>query len=234
MKEQSHKQIKGASLRKHMYATYLTLRYGLAAIALFFPMLLYLGGRLAGIDPQNSMSAYYFASPPGLDDAPMRVWFVGLLFGIGTCLILYRGFSNRENWLLNLAGLAALCVAVFPMPWDCGNQCPTVTMHGTSATILFLCIAAVSIWCSRDTLEEIPDLALRRRYQVKYYAIAAVMIATPFTAFVFATWLGDLKKYTFAIETAGILCFAYYWWTKSDEIANSNLELVELSEAIKT
>jgi len=44
-------------LRSHIYATYVTLRYGLATMAVFFPVLRYLGGWLAGVQPQDSMSA---------------------------------------------------------------------------------------------------------------------------------------------------------------------------------
>lgn len=217
-------------LKHHVYATYVTLRYGLASMAVFFPMLLYLGGRLKGVLPQDSMSAYYFASATGLSNAPMRVWFIGLLFAIGTCLILYRGFSKKENLLLNIAGAAAICVAIFPMPWDCGQNCPKVTVHGISATVLFLCIATVSITCAKNTLHLIHDENTKKLYQRKYTVIGAIMFATPLLAFAFAAWLGDIKKYTFAIEAIGIWAFAYYWWTKSSEFGQTNAEILALNE----
>ena len=164
----------------------------------------------------------------------MRVWFVGLLFAIGTCLILYKGFGALEDWLLNAAGASAACVALFPMPWDCGAECPNVTIHGISATILFLCIAAVSIFCARDTLPLIVDQRQRMNYRRKYHGIGAVMIATPMVAFAFSEWIGGTQRYVFAIEAVGIWVFAYYWWTKSRELGQSDAELRALNSEFET
>ena len=222
------------TLKKHIYATYATLRHSLAAMAVFFPMLLYLGGRFHQVLPQNSMSAYYFASAPGLNDSPMRVWFVGLLFAIGACLIVYKGFSHLEDWLLNVAGISATCVALFPMPWECEPNCPQITIHGASASILFLCIATVSIFCAKDTIKLLKDKKREGAYLRKYRLIGALMAATPLVAFLFATWLGDLKKYVFAVEAVGIWTFSYYWWTKSRELAQTDAELAALSEELET
>jgi hypothetical protein len=215
-------------LKNHIYITYKTLRYGLMTLAVVFPILLFLGGVSRGIVLQNSLSAYYFATAPGLDHPPMRVWFVGLLFAIGICLIIYRGFSNKENMLLNIAGLAAVCVAVFPMSWECAENCPLITIHGCSATLLFLSIAAVSLFSAKDTLHLIDDVEKRDCYRQKYRLIGYVMLATPLIAIIFALFLGDLQKFVFAIESVGIWAFAYYWWTKSQEYAQTDAELLAL------
>src|SRR5215204_4733048 len=82
-------------LRKHMFSTYFWLRIGMLVIALAFPLVLWIvGGWLYGLQLQDSMSAYYWAPiEKGEEggDAPMRVWFVGLLFALGSCLFLYKG-----------------------------------------------------------------------------------------------------------------------------------------------
>jgi hypothetical protein len=95
----------------------------------------------------------------------MRSWFVGPLFVLGIFLYVYKGFSDTENWLLNIAGISALGVALFPMGWNCGNNCQSVsilgneiTLHGTFAIISFLSMAAVALWCAKDTLYGIPEL----------------------------------------------------------------------------
>jgi hypothetical protein len=226
--------MKAELLRKHIYATYLTLRYGMAAIAVFFPMLLYLGGRFYGVSPQDSMSAYYFASAQGGGEPPMRVWFIGLLFALGICLILYRGFSKKEDLLLDFAGLFAICVALFPMQWNCVTDCPTITPHGIFAVLLFSCIGTVSLICTKETLRFLPDEKLRLRYRAKYRFIGAVMIASPLSAFVATSLLDDHAKYRFFIETSGIMAFAYYWWTKNRELAESEGELLALQGKIET
>lgn len=56
----------------------------------------------------TSISAYYYT--------PARAVFVGALFGIGTCLVVYRGQTSREDVALNLAGVLAMFVALIPTP----------------------------------------------------------------------------------------------------------------------
>lgn len=214
-------------LQKHVYSTYTRLRYGLAFIAATFPVLLFAGGNfIYGIPPLNTMSEYYFASPVTGGDPPMRVWFIGLLFAIGMFLILYRGFSVRENLMLNLAGVFGICVAIFPMPWGCGQSCPALNLHRISAILFFACIAYVCIRCSKETLYLIADDRLRSSYRRKYRLIGAAMLASPILALVVSELMGDFHKYVFAFETVGVWAFAYYWWTKSRELERSGAELL--------
>ena len=108
-------------LRKHIFSTYVWMRTGMLVIALAFPVVLWIVGGLYGMQLQDSMSAYYWAPiAKGAEsgDAPMRVWFVGLLFALGCCLFLYKGYSPLEDWVLNVAALFAICVALVPMCWD--------------------------------------------------------------------------------------------------------------------
>ncbi|MEW8505316.1 MAG: hypothetical protein AB2598_01315 [Candidatus Thiodiazotropha sp.] len=65
-------------------------------------------------------------------------------------------------------------------------------------------------------------------YLQKYQIIGAIVLATPLIAVMFALWLGDLKKFTFAIEAVGIWAFAYYRWTKSRVFAQTDAELLVL------
>src|SRR5262249_26701160 len=115
-----------AQLQKSMVQTYFWLRIGLGGLAFAFPLLLVAIGFSKDIPVQDSMSAYYFAFAPPTSDLrvfPGRVVFVGILFALGFFLLLYRGFSNTERWLMNLAGLSAIVVALFPMhtPNYCNN-----------------------------------------------------------------------------------------------------------------
>jgi hypothetical protein len=216
-----------ARLQKHVYSTYTRLRYGLAFIAAVFPVLLYAGGQfIYGIPPLDTMSEYYFATPAPGGDAPMRAWFIGLLFAIGVFLILYRGFSMRENLMLNLAGVLAICVAIFPMPWGCGQACPVLNVHRMSAILFFACIAYVSIRCSRETLYLIEDEKLRSSYRRKYRFIGVAMLSSPILALALSTLSGHLRQYVSVFETVGVWAFAYYWWTKSRELAGSGAELL--------
>jgi drug/metabolite transporter (DMT)-like permease len=55
---------------------------------------------------QTSISAYYYT--------PVHGYFVGALLSIGVCLFCLKGSTEREDVLLNLAGMFALIVALVP------------------------------------------------------------------------------------------------------------------------
>ena len=120
-------------LSNQMVVTYKMLRLGLAVLAFAFPPLLYGGGRLlASLPLAGSMSAYYhyhrIDTPPpekgtlnqgaadnnAPDQGVMRNVFVGILFAVGGLLFAYQGFSQLEDYALNLAGILAWGVALFP------------------------------------------------------------------------------------------------------------------------
>jgi hypothetical protein len=81
-------------------------------------------GSTAEIDVDVSPSPEAQIHQPGT----MRNWFVGLLFAIGMILYINKGHSPKEDWALNFAGLFAVGVALFPMPWDCGSH--LLSLHG--------------------------------------------------------------------------------------------------------
>ncbi|HEX8274650.1 MAG TPA: hypothetical protein VF615_18610 [Longimicrobiaceae bacterium] len=232
-------QKKGESLHDHVFGTYITLRRGMAIMAFAFPLLLWLVGRLLyGISLQNSMSAYYFAVPtPGSDAFPMRTWFVGLLFAIGGFLYLYKGFTDEENFALNLAGVFAVMVAVFPMDRDgaagAGQSLASqVSVHGASAVLLLVCLAYVAIWCADKTLRLLPEEHKGREkgFRWKYKVIGLVMVAAPVGAFIYTLVSGDRARYVFVVETLGIWAFAAYWYVKSDEMSLSRAEKKAIEE----
>lgn len=196
-------------LSNHIAATYQALRIGLAIIAFLFPPWLVVGGMIFDkVAWQKSMSAYYHASPDSQEVArqkdaaqknpapvagepirhgqgTMRDWFVGLLFGVGIVLYLYKGFTWLENWALNIAGVMAWGVALFPMPWPgfSGIRLPLLgpngTLHGACAITLFFCIAYVCIFRAADTLSLIKDEARREIFRKRYRVLGHLMWLFP-------------------------------------------------------
>ncbi len=250
------------ALQQHMASTYHNLRWALAIISFTFPLFLYGIGRLwYNIPLQNSISAYYFAGAHGdgpirswithinifpikyllfvladLDgDAPMRTWFVGALFVLGIFLYLYKGFSTLENNLLNVAGLAAVGVALFPMEWNCTASCSPVAFHDICALVAFLCIALVAVLCSKDTLQDLPPLAERKKkfYQTGYHVTAIGMIVFPLIALVITKLTNRQNNYIFAVELLGLWTFAAYWIIKSRELDENRTELHVLEKTSK-
>jgi hypothetical protein len=138
-------------LQRHVFSTYLTLRYGIVAIGSLLPLIVYTVGALRHVPLQASISAYYWA-PSGLADAPSRDWFVGCLFGVAALLYLYKGFSTAENLALNAAAIFALGVAIFPTEWSPDGQSGKFSIHGFCAVALFACLAYVVWFRAGDTL----------------------------------------------------------------------------------
>src|SRR5688572_21522068 len=142
-------------LQDHMLGTYHTLRLGVCFVGAALPWLLWLGGVWRGVpELRDSMSGYYHT--------PMRDVFVGVLVAIGFLLYVYKGFSDRENWVLNAAGFLAAGVAMFPTVRPNETRDAIGWLHVVCAVAFFLCIAYVSIRRAPDTLSLIKDPVVRR------------------------------------------------------------------------
>jgi hypothetical protein len=199
--------------------TYFALRMGLAAIAFAFPILLWAGGHiLAGLDLQRSMSTYYHAGNGALRDI-----FVGTLCAVGVILFLYQGVTKLEDYALNLAGLFAFGVALFPTASEPGTGDWRANLHVASAIAFFVSIAYVAIFRSKDTLTLLePDKA--KMYGRLYVLTGWAMILLPAAAFA-SRYIPALAGYnTFFIEAAGIYAFAGYWVIKTRELSETNFE----------
>lgn len=212
-----------SDLQKHILASYSALRRGIGLLAVALPLLLsILGIVLADVALQESISAYYHAG-----NGAMRNWFVGILWAIGVFLLLYRGFTKRENIALDLAGILLIMVAMFPMEWDCGDSCQKLSVHGASAIGFFLMIGYVCIFRSFDTLYLVKSDARRRSYRNAYRILGYLMWVFPATVGILL-FLGanPLGAYTILIlEAFAIWVFAAYWLIKSLEIKESDADL---------
>jgi hypothetical protein len=233
-------------LQEHIRLTYFSLRVGLGVLALVFPVLLVSYGYfIERIPVQDSMSAYYFAFVPA--DSPLRVFptrgfFVGILWAIGCFLILYRGFSNTENWLLNFAGLSAIAVAFFPMQAPCTN-CASVDysgLHYSCAVALFIFLAFVAWFCNEDSLRELEKEQTRKKKELNkdlgklelqpdhfrwlYRLLSALMIFAPTGAVGMTYFAGIYDWRTLVVEWAGIWVFSAYWLVKSYELSLSRAD----------
>ena len=98
--------------------TYLYLRVGLVALAVFLGASLVIELTLGDGEWLGSISAYYYT--------PVRAVFVGTLTAMGVCLIAIKGRDRpREDLMLNLAGMCAPVVALCPTPLEdvaaCGD-----------------------------------------------------------------------------------------------------------------
>jgi hypothetical protein len=95
--------------------TYLYLRVGLVALAIFLAASLVIELAFGDTDWLGSISAYY---------TPVRSVFVGTLCAMGVCLVAIKGRDDpREDLMLNLAGMCAPVVALCPTPLEDSAAC---------------------------------------------------------------------------------------------------------------
>ena len=211
----------GDELQEHMLGTYFSLRLGLAVIGIALPIVVFAAGWWnCGAWFEGSISAYYHTSEHHTCTVPTfipRDLFVGGLFAVATCLYLYKGYSTAENVALNLAGVAAAVVALFP-------TAKVHPVHVTAAVLFFVCIAYVSLFRSHSTLDQLEE-EKRPFYRRSYRTTGILMILMPLAAI-----LLDLAKQDpggikiFWAETFGVWAFAAYWMIKTAEMHESQAE----------
>lgn len=225
-------------LGSHISSTYFYLRLGMGFLAVAFPLLLWGLGHFALDMPlQNSMSAYYHTE--------LRDIFVGMLVAIGFLLFLYKGFSRWEDYALNISGVLAVGIAVFPMNPEeifkckalCGQECMPYSdaldrtsqmlielgLHGPCAVLFFVPIVAVCVFFSQETLKTIASKTTRMTFAGIYTVLGLAMLALP-VALVLSRWLGffgyDSCKdvFVFFLEWALIWSFGIFWIVKTIEL----------------
>lgn len=214
-------EAKESAVLASITASYFFLRRGLAILAIAFPFALW---ALAGV--QDSLSAYYHCSRsgcgPAAGDGAGRDVLVGVLWATATFLIFYKGYTRREDWALNLAGVAAAGVAFFPSDFPSIDGRSLIgKIHFTSGLVFFLAIAFVCLFCAGETLKELKDEAKARWFKRIYAGLGSAMVAVPLgvLALHFLMNRPDRSYYVIGIELAGLLVFAAFWLVKSKEIA---------------
>jgi hypothetical protein len=205
-------------LRQNMLSTYFHLRLGIVVFSAALPWLLVGYSLVAhGEFKENSMSAFY-----GAYGGAMRDYFVGILWAVGSFLVLYKGFSVAEDWALNGAGACAVLLSVNPCYcWTGvtdGND-----IHATFAISFFLCMIYVCWFCAYDTISLLPK-NLQTFYEQAYRWIGWALVVTLGAALVVHVEFPDYHRIIFLVEASSVTIFAGYWATKSAEFRVSAAE----------
>jgi hypothetical protein len=231
-------------IQKTMLSMLFWLRVGVGAAGLSLPMILVVCGEFNHVHFADSMSAYYHVTqncpdPDSLQSAgqvipcsvpgqgPMRDWFVGNLFFIGAAMLLIKGFSNFEDFLLNLAGIFVICVALISVPWS-SAPVPRFSLHWfhqPCAILFFVCVGLTCEFCSGKTLKYVPVRPVHGRsrafFRNWYHVFAIIMIAAPIIAFYVGLSVGHRG---FWLEAASVAAFGLYWLFKTWELSDSDIE----------
>jgi Protein of unknown function (DUF998) len=207
--------------------SYEVLRNGIGVLGFAFPIVLIVGGGLDHI--QSSLSAYYHyssAQPDQYGAGTVRDLFVGMLCAIGAFLFFYRGHSLQEDVALNIAGIAAVLIALFPMDWPpyAGSAMTMAAkVHTVAATAFFVMIAYDCVFRARDTLCIMDGPRRRRAFERLYLAFGILMLATPATVILLevTSTAAEIGHKTLIVEAGGVFVFAAFWLVKSVEIRSS-------------
>jgi len=239
------------TIQQQIKDTYFALRVGAAVIAFAFPLLLWSGGKIAGITLRDSMSAYYWATPTQLcpcGENPDHSCQKG-----GTEVDTHLTETRQEealqpgtmrSWFVGLLfaigtilfvnqghsrkeGIAlniagVLAIGVALVPLRWDCKRHAFSLHAFCAVSFFLCIAFISAVCSRDSLAQIKDIEVRAKYRKAYVALAIAMVASPVAAYVF-NFVTLQHSLTFWAELFGIYAFAGYWCVKTKEMSGPDV-----------
>ncbi len=172
--------------------TYLYLRVGLVALALFLGASLLIEIAFGDTRWLGSISAYYYT--------PVRSVFVGTLTAMGVCLIAIKARDKpREDLMLNLAGMCAPVVALVPTPLEsraCGGQTRCVPDEFVPGVVnnveALLVVGALAVLFAARTVRR----GVRERGDLLAFGVSAIGLVG------FALW--------FALGRGSFLDYAHY------------------------
>ncbi|WP_426505365.1 hypothetical protein ACPPVO_47030 [Dactylosporangium sp. McL0621] len=206
--------------------SFLLMRAVIGFIGVALPVALVLGDlALEGGRPRASLSEYFYT---GLRDV-----FVGALCVTGLFLVTYKAFEhNLDNLLSNIAGVAALGVALFstdrprhstialtPLQERMGEM-PVAVVHYTCAAVFIVCLGIISLYFgiregNRTELPGRRSPAFWRRFHFTCAAVIGVAVV-----FIAVTEIGGwLQDYALLVgEALAILGFGASWLMKGLEL----------------
>jgi hypothetical protein len=157
-----------------------------------------------------TISMYYYSG--------MRDVFVGALCAIALFLFFYHGYDPWDDWLGNIAGFCAICIAWFPTskmePLDWQGK-----IHFIAAIVFFITLACFSLFLfTRKGTDPTPEKLKRNGI---YIICGLVMIACLIAiAIYFRLLQKDYPKTSFIFwtETAALVVFGISWLTKGGAV----------------
>lgn len=174
-----------------------------------------------------SISESYWAG------GPARSIFLGFLFAIAVLLFAYNGKSTKEMIMSKIAGLAAICVAMFPCDCECASKRPELapceivpSMHFSAAAVMFIILVYFCYTFYARARKAKPghtkvfaEAKLRSFiYAACGLTIIAVIIAVLFDYFTNGSIIARFNTFIFYAEATALIAFGIAWLVASRTI----------------
>ena len=155
-------------------------------------------------------AAYFYAEINSL--------FVGLLFALGICLLLYQGPTLIEKVGGYLGGISAIGMALFPTACEFCSISRDALLHFVFSNLFFLVMGLFPIYWSRRILPS--DVSKRQKQRKQLYTICGSLIIACLTFIGVSALLsppGQLRV-VFLLEFIALLFSGVSWLTKGKVI----------------
>jgi hypothetical protein len=200
--------------------SYLYLRRAIGLIGIALPPVLILGKLWWGTGGlQNSISGYYYSN--------MRDWLVGGLWAVGVFLLFYGGHRMFDDWIGNLAGLAAIGVALVPTSPSGGpnvSQTDDSTLavwHVGFSAVFFTCLAVYCLFIFTRNDNETPNAVNKDKRNIVYIVCGIAIVVCMAAILIIGAWFDEETKSWHPVlwlESAAVWAFGIAWLTKGKTI----------------
>jgi hypothetical protein len=155
---------------------------------------------------------------------------VGTLCAFGIFLLTYKGYTKVDKIASNLAGLCAICVALFPTGENSDLQCSLfklassefrTSIHYGSAAIFFIILAYISFFLfTKSSGHKTRQKIIRNRI---YRVCAIVIVLSILLIFIYDNVPSITEKYSiykpvFCLESVALFAFGFSWLIKGESL----------------
>jgi len=204
--------------------SYLAMRRLIGVLGISLPFILVIGGLSQdGHNLQGSISGYYYTN--------MRDLFVGILSGVALFLLSYRGYEQIDDIVVNMSGLFALGMILFPTAMFCGKPVRvgvfsidddiSEQIHLAFGALFFLALSFNALFLFTKRHPGVMGEGKRRRNSI-YRVCGVVMILalvciTVYTLFLRTTFLAATNP-VLILESVALLAFGISWLVKGNTL----------------
>ncbi|WP_299303074.1 hypothetical protein [uncultured Litoreibacter sp.] len=210
--------------RRAVVKSFYRVRQALGWLGFMLPVLLMVSGMLARTGVEPSISDFFHTVS--------RDIFVGIMFSIGTFLIVYEGYDRQpdetiaDNWLATIAGISVFGVALFPNESPTGEIASVVQQtvgvglsplfHYSCAFVFFYCMGHFCMFKFSKT----SDKPRRKIYRGCGWAIIFSCAGLFFGSIAKKMGPPDVSAFIvdfdviFWVEVVGVWAFSLAWLVK--------------------